>query len=140
MLDNLRKKNMVLINRCGMCKRDEETIDHLLLHCEGIQVLWNAFFSRFGLAWSMPRGLVNLLQCWWTGGRSCNAVVWKMVPYCIMWCLWSERNKRYFDDFNSSWEDLLHFFFTNLFTWAAVWLAPTVITYLDFLFLFSSPP
>jgi hypothetical protein len=26
-LDNLRKKNMVLINRCGMCKRYEETID-----------------------------------------------------------------------------------------------------------------
>ena len=33
-LDNLRKKNMVLINRCEMCKKDEETIDHLLLHCE----------------------------------------------------------------------------------------------------------
>jgi hypothetical protein len=62
-LDNLRKRNMVLINRCGMCKRDEETIDHLLLHCECAQALWNAFFSRFGLAWTMPSGVVNLLQC-----------------------------------------------------------------------------
>jgi hypothetical protein len=97
-LDNLRKKNMVLINRCRMCKRDEETIDHLLLHCECAQVLWNAFFSRFGLAWSMPRGVENLLQCWWTGGRFRSAVVWKMVPHCIMWCLWSERNRRSFDD------------------------------------------
>jgi hypothetical protein len=66
-LDNLRKKNIVLINRCGMCKRDEETIDHLLLHCECAEVLWNAFFSRFGLVWTMPRGVVNLLQCWWSG-------------------------------------------------------------------------
>jgi hypothetical protein len=49
-LDNLRKKNMVLINRCGMCKRDEETVDHLLIHCEWAQVLWNAFFNHFGLA------------------------------------------------------------------------------------------
>jgi hypothetical protein len=49
-LDNLRKKNMVLVNRCGICKKEEESIDHLLLHCESAQFLWNAFFSRFGLA------------------------------------------------------------------------------------------
>jgi hypothetical protein len=29
-LDNLRKKNMVLINRSGMCKKDEESIDKLM--------------------------------------------------------------------------------------------------------------
>jgi hypothetical protein len=29
-LDNLRKKIMVLVNRCGMCKKDEESVDHLL--------------------------------------------------------------------------------------------------------------
>jgi hypothetical protein len=50
-LDNLRKRNLVLVNRCGMCKKEEESIDHLLLHCESAQFLWNAFFSRFGLAW-----------------------------------------------------------------------------------------
>jgi hypothetical protein len=33
-LDNLRKRNIVLVNRCGMCKKEEESIDHLLLHCE----------------------------------------------------------------------------------------------------------
>ena len=31
-IDNLRKKNMVLVNKCGMCKKEEETVDHLLLH------------------------------------------------------------------------------------------------------------
>jgi hypothetical protein len=61
MLDNLRKKNKVLINRCGMCKIDEESINHLLLHCECAQFLWNAFFSCFGLTWAMPREVVNLL-------------------------------------------------------------------------------
>jgi hypothetical protein len=122
--DNLRKKNMVMISRCGMCKRDEETVDHLLLHCECAQLLWNAFFNRFDLAWSMPSGVVNLLQCWWSGGRPRNAVVWKMVPHCIMWCIWSKRNKRYFDDSESGREDLLHSFFTTLYPWAAAWLAP----------------
>jgi hypothetical protein len=138
-MDNLRKKNMVLINRCGMCKKDEESIDHLLIHCECAQFLWNAFFSRFGLAWAMPRRVVNLLQCWWSGGRARSAVVWKMVPLCIMWCLWSERNERFFEDSERSLEDLLHFFFFTLFTWAAAWLAPHVISFSEFLFLFSSP-
>ena len=66
---------MVLVNRCGMCKRDEESIDHLLRHCECAQFLWNAFFSCFGLVWAMPQGLANLLLSWWLGGRSCSAVV-----------------------------------------------------------------
>jgi hypothetical protein len=57
---------MVLINSCGMCKKDEESIDHLLLHCECAKFLWNAFFTCFGLAWAMPQGVVNLLQCWWS--------------------------------------------------------------------------
>jgi hypothetical protein len=139
-LDNLRKKNMVLINRCGMCKNDEESIDHLLLHYERAQFLWNTFFTHFGLAWAMPHGVVNLLQCWWSGGRSLSAVVWKIVPLCIMWCLWSERNGGFFEDSERSLEDLLHFFLTTLFTWAAAWLTPLMITYSDFLLLFSIPP
>jgi hypothetical protein len=48
-LDNLRKKNMVLVNICEMCEKDEESIDHLLLHCESVQLLWNAFLVA--LAW-----------------------------------------------------------------------------------------
>jgi hypothetical protein len=75
---------MVLINRCEMCKIDEKSIDYLLLHYECAQFLWNTFFSRFGLAWAMPRGVVNLLQCWWLGGHSRSALIWKMVPLYIM--------------------------------------------------------
>jgi hypothetical protein len=139
-LDNLRKRNMMVVNRCGMCKKDEESIDHLLLHCDCAQILWNAFFTRFDLAWVMPRGVVNLLHCWWSEGRSSSVVAWKMVPLCIMWCLWSERNGRFFEDSERSMEELLHLFFTTLFTWVAAWLAPRVISFSDFLFLFSSPP
>jgi hypothetical protein len=102
-LDNLRRKNMFLINRCGMCKKDEESIDHLLLHCECVKFLWNAFFTHFDLAWAMPHGVVNLLQCWWSGGCSRSVVIWKMVSFCIMWCLWSEWNVRFFEDSEKAW-------------------------------------
>jgi hypothetical protein len=75
-LDNLRKRNIVLVNRCGMCKKEEESIDHLLLHCESAQFLWNAFFSRFGLAWLglCLRGL--WIFCIVGGRGGVRAVLW----------------------------------------------------------------
>jgi hypothetical protein len=33
-VDNLRKRKIVVVDCCCMCKKSGETIDHLLLHCE----------------------------------------------------------------------------------------------------------
>jgi hypothetical protein len=81
-LDNLRKRQVIVIDRCCMCKNNGESVDHL--HCEVACVLWNAIFSRFSLSWVMPRRVIDLFACWWTGGRSRSAVVWKMVPCCLL--------------------------------------------------------
>ena len=32
-MDNLRKTRLIVLDWCCMCKRDGESIDHLLLHC-----------------------------------------------------------------------------------------------------------
>jgi len=47
-----------------MCKRNGESVDHLLLHSEVACAIWNVFFSRFGLSWVMPRRVINLYACW----------------------------------------------------------------------------
>jgi hypothetical protein len=64
--------------------------------------------------------------------------VWEMVPPCLMWCLWLERSVRCFEDSKRPFEELTTFFFCTLFTWTVAWLAPLVISYFDFLVLFSS--
>jgi hypothetical protein len=64
--------------------------------------------------------------------------VWKMVPCCLLWCLWRERNDRHFEDKERTIEELISFFFHSLFSWTTVFLAPLVISLNDFLFLFSS--
>jgi len=69
-LNNLRKRHVIVIDRCCMCKINGETMDHLLLHCEVARVLWNAIFSHFSLSWVMPLRVVDLFACWWTGGHS----------------------------------------------------------------------
>jgi hypothetical protein len=129
----------VVVNRCWLCESDEESVDHLLLHCGAARALWNAFFVRFGLCWVMPRSVMELLASWWSSGCSRSAVIWKMVPLCIMWCIWSERNLRCFEDSSRSIEDLLHFFMFTLFSWTAGWLAPRVLSFSEFLSLFPFP-
>ena len=102
---------------------DGESVDHLLLHCEIANALWHAIFSWFGLHWVMLSRVEDLYARRWTGGRSRSAVVWKMIPLCLMWCLWIERNARCFEDATRTLEELTHFFFFTLFTWTAVWLS-----------------
>lgn len=63
MIDNLRKRWLMVIDWCCMCKRDGETVDHLLLHCLIARDFWDLVFSMFGVAWVMPRGVLELLAC-----------------------------------------------------------------------------
>jgi hypothetical protein len=93
MYDNLRKKNVVVVEWCCMCKKIGESIDHLLLHCEVAQELWSYVLSQFGVEWVMSRWVSDLLTSW---GAVCGGgptrEVWRMVLLCIMWCIWRERN------------------------------------------------
>jgi hypothetical protein len=64
--------------------------------------------------------MVCLFQSFWVvlGGKFVcmdrrsfsSAMVWKMVLLCLMWCLWRERNVRYFEDLERSLEKLKSFF------------------------------
>lgn len=47
--DNLRKRNVVVIEWCCMCKKNKESIEHLLLHCEVTQDLWSYILTLFGV-------------------------------------------------------------------------------------------
>jgi len=33
-VDNFRKRHIIIVDRCCLCKRDGESVDHLLLHCD----------------------------------------------------------------------------------------------------------
>jgi hypothetical protein len=72
-MNNLKKRYVVVVDKCCMCKRDGESVDYLLLHCE--VALWSVFYSRFGLSWVMPRRVAGLYACWWTSGSNQSAVV-----------------------------------------------------------------
>jgi hypothetical protein len=132
-LDNLRKRQVVVINRCFMCKKDGESVDHLLLHCEVAHALWCNIFSRLGLSWVMPSSVLDLCACWCFSGRTRSAVVWKMVPICIFWSIWRERNNRCFEDLECSMEEILASLLYSLYSWTVAYLSPSSLSYADFL-------
>jgi len=52
-LDNLRKKTIIVMEWCYMCKTCGESIDHLLLQCMVATELWNTILQLFGVVWVM---------------------------------------------------------------------------------------
>ena len=50
-LDQIKRRGCPLANRCYLCLSEEESIDHILLHCEQARSLWNLLFSLFGVSW-----------------------------------------------------------------------------------------
>ena len=71
-----------------MCKRNGESIDHLLLHCPFAWDLWSMVLGLFGVSWVMPRTVLGLIGCWQGSfGRHRNGHIWSIIPHCLMWCL-----------------------------------------------------
>ncbi|XP_059630150.1 uncharacterized protein LOC132273143 [Cornus florida] len=62
--DNLRRRNQVVVNRCYMCRRDEESVDHLLLHCPLAKDCWDLMLGLFGFMWVMPGSSRGLIEAW----------------------------------------------------------------------------
>ena len=63
-LENLQRRGFSLANRCFLCLSEAETVDHLLLHCVKTWVLWNIFFSLFGVSWTLSCIVKTTLLGW----------------------------------------------------------------------------
>ena len=82
----------------------------------------------------MLQSVVGLLACWkGSFGRHRNGYIWFMVPHCLLWCLWRERNTRCFEDKERSISDLNLFFFRTLMDWLAALWNQSFPSFLDFL-------
>ena len=63
-LGQLKKWGRALANRCFLCGKDEETIDHLLLHCSVARLLWDLLLAIFGVSRVFPKSVRETLVSW----------------------------------------------------------------------------
>jgi hypothetical protein len=136
--ENHMLRGYTMVGWCCMCKRDGETVDHLLIHCAAVHVLWNYVFQAFHMQWVLPRSVVDLLFGWrnWFGRH--HSHIWNLVPLCLMWTVWCERNSRTFDDMKKSDDQLLGSFVESLFDWSRAWGFTTTSTVHDFVVVLHS--
>ena len=53
-LDHLKRRGITLANRCFLCEENEETIDHLFIHCSRAKMLWDLFLAITEVNWVFP--------------------------------------------------------------------------------------
>lgn len=95
--DNLERKGRTLVNRCCMCKKELEIINHLFLHCSVAHSIWDVFLSGFGVG--RPPG-DDIKDAFKDRDRTdftmAGNFIWNILPYVICWNIWKEHNQRMF--------------------------------------------
>ena len=132
-LNNLILHGRPLANRCCMCCCNEEYVDNLLIFCPVAHSMWMYMLQLFGIDWVMPGSVADLLFCWyhWLGKH--NFDIWNLVLGCLMWIIWTERNRRSFEDFGKSLAQLLYLCQRALFDWSWCWGLLDYFALMDFL-------
>ena len=119
--DNLIKHGYVMVGWCCICKGAWETVDDLFLHCGVIREVWSFVFRSFGVDWVFPDRIMDLLFGWWNWFGKNSSGIWNLVPPCLMWTIWWERNGRTFENVESPVGKIIETFFGSLFDWACAW-------------------
>ena len=88
-LDQLKRKGIPLANKCFFCEEDEETIDHLLIHCSRAKMFVGSFLAIVDSNWVFPQMVRQSLLAWLGAniGRK-RKRIWMATPLCLFWTLW----------------------------------------------------
>jgi hypothetical protein len=132
--DNLMRRGYQLAGWCCMCRQDGETINHLLIHCAKAAGLWSFVFRKFGIIWVLPGCVLDLFLGWYNGLGKVHSKIWNMVPLCLLWTLWRERNGRTFENSERTDSQVQELFSNTLYDWAITWgysRCDSVLSFLD---------
>ena len=131
---NLRKRHICIVEWCCLCKSSGESTDHLLLHCDFVQAFWSLIFCLFGLNWVMPAQVVDLMACWMGAFRKSQvAGIWGLIPSCIMWLIWRERNHCLFEDLELTPLELKSILLSSIFGWSNAYSGIVCSSFEEFL-------
>ena len=79
--------------------------------------LWSFRVWGKGTKWTNFKQL--LLKTLFEFGKN-QSSIWNLVPLCLMWSIWRERNARTFEDMSRSADQLLELFVTSLYDWSRI--------------------
>ena len=138
-LDMLQRRGWHLPNRCFLCGCEEETINHILIHCTVAKGLWNIILALCGVQWVFPNSVKEVLSSWKGSfvGRK-RKEVWKSIPLFIFWTIWKERNRLAFKGGVLAYQKLKTSLVYSIWGWAKVYIDMESKSLIGFLEWFAS--
>lgn len=101
-MDNIRRRELIIVNACPMCLAVEESIDHFLLNCLITHYLWRSTLWWFHISTPIPNSLSSLFEFWRLGvGFRRRRIVWNVSFLAVIWSIWKQRNLWCFEGISS---------------------------------------
>jgi len=106
--DNLRKRNFYGPSMCPNCKKNEETIEHLMHYYPLAHKLWKKISFRCQKEGWANGDITTILRNWDPHPYQSKILnfLWKLIPGFVMWAIWKERNGRIFKNHTKSLDDI----------------------------------
>ncbi|EXB36980.1 hypothetical protein L484_018358 [Morus notabilis] len=83
---------------CMLCRNENETSDHLFLHCSFALKIWHKILGEFWLQWVFRRSIPDLMGLDVSAGWNKKVSrLWNIIILASLWALWLERNNRTFE-------------------------------------------
>ena len=85
---------------CKLCMKQEESADHLFLHCSLSMGLWHRLFQLAKMDWVPPRSISGMMSINYKGFDTSKRgiVLWQNASIALIWVVWWERNASIFED------------------------------------------
>lgn len=100
---------------------EEESVDHLLIHCAMASEIWAFFLNHLRVSWSFPNHFCELILGWWINDlEGLPSIIWSTLPSAICWGLWKERNAWIFEGVRKNLVELALSIYRSLFNWLSV--------------------
>lgn len=106
---------------CAACDILEETLGHILLHCNFAWSVWAVIMEWWQMQWVCPPSVAILVSVWLGNNfRNLEKHIWEATLYATLWTLWLTRNDRVFNNKVRSSEEVGDVIKTKVAMWMKV--------------------
>ncbi|XP_050222864.1 uncharacterized protein LOC126672962 [Mercurialis annua] len=92
---------------CSVCCISETSI-HIFCHCEYAWKFWNYILVKCNIIWVSPPRIDIFFEFWISFCHSSHRELWRLIWFMGIWELWKARNKRAFNNEETSHEALAY--------------------------------